>query len=528
MQLLEMKGITKLYADDLVANDSVDFSLEEREIHAIVGENGAGKTTLMKILYGLEQPDSGSILFRGAKKIIHSPLDANRLGIGMVHQHFKLIPDFTVAENVVLGIEPLRAKIFVDHVTAAREIRRVIESHGFSIDPNARVRSLTVGQMQQVEIVKMLYRKAELLILDEPTSVLTEQEIDSLFSTLRILREDGKTCIIITHKLQEVMDISDRVTVMRKGGVVAVRSTSEVDKAELSRLMVGKNMLFQLDRKYAACGDSALEFKDVTIRQRGSNRPLLDRVNLTVRSCEIVGVAGVSGNGLGELEDSAAGLRRIDSGQILFDGQDISGLSTGELRARGLAYVPADRLHRGSSLSSTVTENLIVTNHHNFLRAGFLKSGKIRHYATKLVESFAIDGGPRIAIGTLSGGNIQKVILARELTGEAKIVVVSEPTWGLDVASSQFVYEKILEMRSAGAGILFISSNLDEIIGIADSIAVMYRGKVVGFLRNEQDQSKEFKEFIGEYMLGLRDDFVSPDDFVSRDDFAVRAKGESS
>jgi simple sugar transport system ATP-binding protein len=505
MPYLEMRGVSKLYPNHLLANDAIDFSVEKNEIHAIVGENGAGKTTLMKILYGLEQPDAGSITLGGNRVTIRSPLDANRLGIGMVHQHFKLIPEFSVAENVVLGIEPRKNGIFVDRNAAVERISEVIESHGFNIDPRARVLNLTVGQMQQVEIVKMLYRKADLLILDEPTSVLTEQEIRKLFETLRSLQKDGKTCIIITHKLQEVMEISDRVTVVRKGTVIAVRRTAEVDKAELARLMVGRSVLFQIQRVKKACGSAVLELVNVTLKQRGRDRALLDRINLTVRSCEIVGVAGVSGNGPGELEDVVAGLRRITSGRILHNGEDIAGLSPATLRERGLAYVPADRLRRGSSLQSTVTENMIVTSHHRFLRAGFLKGGEIQQFSERLIKSFSIDGGPRVPIGTLSGGNIQKVILARELATVSNLVIVSEPTWGLDVASSQFVYEKILEMRNAGAGILFISSNLDELHGIADTIAVMYRGRVVAFLPNVPGPSKER---IGEYMLGLRDDFA--------------------
>jgi general nucleoside transport system ATP-binding protein len=515
MPYLEMKGITKLYANGLLANDAIDFAVEKNEIHAVVGENGAGKTTLMKILYGLEQPDAGTITLAGTVVTIHNPLIASRLGIGMVHQHFKLIPDFTVAENVVLGIEPVRAGIFFDRATAAARIREVVEKHGFSIDPRTPVRNLTVGQMQQVEIVKMLYRDAKLLILDEPTSVLTEQEIGKLFETLRSLRKGGRTCIIITHKLQEVLEISDRLTVMRKGAVVAVRRTADVpDRAELARLMVGRDVLYPLNRAKKACGAPVLELKEVTLTQRGRVRPLLNKVTLTVHSCEIVGVAGVSGNGLGELEDVVAGLQRITAGQVLHNGDDVTNFGAAELRDRGMAYVPADRLHRGSSLQSSVTENMIVANHHRFLRAGFLKRGKIQEFAAGLTESFGIDGGPRVPIGTLSGGNIQKVILARELTSTANIVVVSEPTWGLDVASSQFVYEKVLSMRAAGAGVLFISSALDEILGIADSIVVMYRGKVVAHLANDQNVqndpnvSKRFKEYIGEYMLGLRDDFA--------------------
>jgi ABC-type uncharacterized transport system ATPase subunit len=513
MPFLEMRGITKLYPNHLRANDAIDFSVEENEIHAIVGENGAGKSTLMKILYGLEQPDAGSISLGGANAAIHSPHDARKLGIGMVQQHFTLIPEFSVAENVVLGSEPLRGGIFLDRTRAADSIRALIDSHGFSVDPREKVMYLTVGQMQQVEIVKMLYREARLLILDEPTSVLTEQEIHKLFETLRSLQRDGKTCIIITHKLQEVKEISDRVTVLRKGSVVAVRRTAEVDKAELSRLMVGKSVLFQLQRETGKCGSTVLELKDVSLKLRKRSRPILDRITLTVRSCEIVGVAGVSGNGLRELEDVIAGLRRISGGKIFINGEDISRLSAATLRERGLAYVPADRLRRGSSLRSTVTENMIVTRRHRFVRAGFLKGGTIQRFAEKLTRSFGIEAGPQDAMDTLSGGTIQKVILARELASPANLVVVSEPTWGLDVASSQFVYEKILELRTAGAGILFISSNLDELRGIADTIAVMYRGRIVALLPNTPGLSKER---IGEYMLGLHDDFA-PERLPMRD-----------
>jgi ABC-type uncharacterized transport system ATPase subunit len=501
MPYLEMTGITKRY-NGLLANDAIDLTVQKQEIHAVVGENGAGKSTLMKILYGLERPDAGAISLGGVRAAIHSPLDAKRLGIGMVHQHFKLIPEFTVAENVALGAEPIRHGLFIDREAAHARIAEVIASHGFAVDPGARVAELTVGQMQQVEIVKMLYRKAELLILDEPTSVLTEQEIRKLFDTLRSLRRDGKTCIIITHKLHEVKEISDRVTVMRKGRVVAVRGTAD-DKAELARLMVGKSVLFRLEREKRECGGPVLQLFEVSLRQRGRGRPLLDAISLTVRSCEIVGVAGVSGNGLGELEDVVSGLRRISSGRILHNGEDISGLSTAALRENGLAYVPADRLRRGASLASTVAENMIVSQRHGFLRAGFLAAARIQRFAERLMESFSIDGTPQDRVGALSGGNIQKVILARELASGSNLLIVSEPTWGLDVASSQFVCEKILAMRAAGAAVLLISSNLDEIRGIADTIAVMYRGRIVAILPNTPDLSKER---IGEYMLGLGKD----------------------
>jgi ABC-type uncharacterized transport system ATPase subunit len=501
---LQMRGITKTYPEnDVLANNDVDFEVRENEIHAVVGENGAGKTTLMKILYGLEQPDSGRILLKGEEVRIHSPLDANRLGIGMVHQHFRLIPEFTIAENVVLGIEPRRRGIFFDRERAVCGVEEVIRRYGFSIDPRLPVSRLTVGQMQLVEIIKILYREAELLILDEPTSVLTEQQIHKLFGTLENLRSIGKTVVIITHKLGEVKAISQRVTVMRKGEVVAVRDTAEVDERELSRLMVGKSVTFQFEREAVNKGRVVLELRDVVLRQKGQDRPLLDHVNLKVHAGEIVGVAGVSGNGLAELEDVVGGLRRVSQGRLLHDGRNITDLSAVQLRERGLAYVPADRLQRGSSLQSSVMENMIISSHHDFLQGGFFRRRAVEEFAETLSSSFSIDGDPRVPIGTLSGGNIQKVILARELASQSDFIIFSEPTWGLDIASAEFIYAKILEIRRRGIAVLLISSNLDEILALSDTLVVLYRGKVVASLSNERKLSKEL---VGEYMMGLRDD----------------------
>jgi len=501
-----MRGITKIYPEnDVLANNRVDFEVRENEIHAVVGENGAGKTTLMKILYGLEQPDSGRIFLKGEEVRIHSPLDANRLGIGMVHQAFRLIPEFTIAENVVLGSEPRRCGIFIDRDRAVRGVGEVIRRYGFTIDPRLPVARLTVGQMQLVEIIKVLYREAQLLILDEPTSVLTEQQIHKLFATLENLRSIGKTVVIITHKLGEVKAISQRVTVMRKGAVVAVRNTAEVDERQLSRLMVGKSVTFQFQREVLEKGRVVLELRGVVLRQRGQDRPLLDHVNLKVHAGEIVGVAGVSGNGLAELEDVVGGLRRVTAGKMLHDGRDITELSAVQLRERGLAYVPADRLHRGSSLQSSVMENMIISSHHDFLQGGVFRQRAVEDFADSLTSNFSIDGDPRVPIGTLSGGNIQKVILARELAAQADFIVFSEPTWGLDVASAEFIYAKILEIRKRGIAVLLISSNLDEIMALCDTLVVLYRGTVVAALSNTDELSKEL---VGEYMMGLRDDSI--------------------
>ena len=501
---LRMQEITKLYPENnVLANNSVTFDVRQKEIHALVGENGAGKTTLMKILYGLESPDKGKILLNGKEAHIYSPLDANRLGIGMVHQHFRLIPEFSIAENVVLGIEPRKRGIFFDRKKTVQNVNKVIEEYGFNIDPCLRVSRLTVGQKQLVEILKILYRRADLLILDEPTSVLTEQQIRKLFDTIRNLRSIGKTIIIITHKLGEVKAISQRVTVMRGGRIVAVRQTEDVDERELSRLMVGKSITFQFKREPFAPGRAILKLKGVVLKERGRDRPLLDGVNLKVRAGEIVGVAGVSGNGLDELEDVVSGLRRVSEGLILHDDRDVTRMTALDLRRRGLAYVPADRLRRGSSLQSSVLENLIISIHHNFLYAGIFKKQQVEDFARELTEHYFIDSDPRVPIGTLSGGNIQKVILARELASKANFIVFSEPTWGLDVASSEFIYEKILEIRKQGVAVLLISSNLDEILSLADTVVVMFRGRIAATLANTREMTREL---IGEYMLGLKND----------------------
>ena len=501
---LQMQGITKLYPqNDVLANDGVDFEVREGEIHALIGENGAGKTTLMKILYGLARPDSGRVLLKGEEVAIHSPRDADRLGIGMVHQHFRLIREFSIAENVVLGVEPRRRGVLFDRERANRQVEEAGRRYGFSIDPRLPVSRLTVGQMQVVEIIKVLYRDAKLLILDEPTSVLTEQQIRQLFATLQTLRETGKTIIVISHKLGEVKAVSQRVTVMRKGRVVAVRNTPEVSERELSRLMVGKSVIFQFEREPLQKGPVVLELKEVLLSAKGRDHPLLDGVSFKVHAGEILGAAGVSGNGLAELEDVVSGLRRVTDGQILYNGRDVTRLSAARLRDRGLAYVPADRLGRGSSLLSSVMENMIISSRRDFLQGGVFRRRKVEKFADSLTRSFSIEGDPRVPIGTLSGGNIQKVILARELTANTDLLIFSEPTWGLDVASAEFVYGKILEIRRRGIAVLLISSNLDEIMALADTLVVLYRGRVVARLANEQKLSKEL---VGEYMMGLRED----------------------
>lgn len=502
---LRMQNITKTYSSTgMKANDGVELEIRKGEIHALVGENGAGKTTLMKILYGIENADSGKIFFNGKAVNIGNPIAANKLGIGMVHQHFKLINEFTVAQNVVLGIEPKRRMLFFDNQKAVDSVAEVIEKNHFHVGPGEKISDLSVGQMQQVEIIKMLHRKAELLILDEPTSVLTEQEIQRLFVTLRELVNQGKTIIIITHKLDEVKDISDRITVMRKGKVVAVKDTVDVDQSEISRLMVGKSVIFEFDKNMDGCREPVLTLENVTIKKKRQERPLLDNVSFEASTCEIIGITGVAGNGLTELEDVIAGLRSVTGGKVFHNDDEITNKSARALRDRGLAYVPTDRLRRGSSVETSVKENIILTSHHDFMKkGGVFDDEKIKTHSMNLISEYQIDGSPDVPIGTLSGGNIQKVILARELEGASDFVLFSEPTWGLDVASSEFIYEKILEMRAKGTAVVLISSNIDEILALADTIIVMYRGRIV----TKQPVTKQLtREKIGEYMLGLKDD----------------------
>jgi ABC-type uncharacterized transport system ATPase subunit len=503
---LRMQEISKYFSTSgVLANDRVDFQVAPREIHALVGENGAGKTTLMNILFGLEHPDAGRIFLRGEEVQVRSPQDAGRLGIGMVHQHFRLIGEFSIAENVVLGAEPTRNGLFFDREEARRRVQAVTESYGFHLDVNTRAERLSVGQMQLVEIIKMLYRRSELLILDEPTSVLTEHDIHKLFATLKQLVALGKTCIIITHKLGEVKSVAQRVTVMRRGRVVAVKDAAEVSERELSSLMVGESGHFRprrfVDADNARPGRKVLELRGVGLQARGRERPLLEAIDLDVRAGEILGIAGISGNGLEEIEDLVSGLRRPTAGRILHDGEDITELTIRELRRKKLAYVPADRLQRGASLKSSVTENMIVAAQSRFARAGVIRRRTVLAFAHSLKERYSIQANLALPMGMLSGGNIQKVILARELAMPTDFILFSEPTWGLDVAASEFVYTRILELRARSIAVLLISSDLDEILTLADRLIVLYRGRIAARLTNSGSLDKEA---IGEYMLGIR------------------------
>mgnify|MGYP006291948685 CR=1 FL=1 len=500
-----MSGITKIYSSNgLCANDNVSFDAKVGEIVCLAGENGAGKTTLMKILYGMESAISGSISIFGNDVSINSPLDANALGIGMVHQHFMLVPEYTVAQNVVMGIEPTAWGFIYCEKEANKRVNEVIARHNFSITAEQKVSTLTVGQMQQVEIVKMLYRLVDILILDEPTAVLTEKETAALFSTLENLASHGKTLILITHKLNEIKQISNRVAIMRKGKLVDIYKTAEVTEHDLSRMMVGKPIDLKINKRKSLSNsqEAILTFSNVTVEKRGQERALLNKISFTANAGEILGFAGVAGNGLGILEAVISGFLPVTKGTIYHKDNDITNYNTQKLRKDGLAYVPADRLNIGSALSATVDENIIVSSRHSFSYRGLIDQKRIDTYAEDLISRFDVKAQQHMSVGTLSGGNIQKLILGREIDQFRDYIVFSEPTWGLDIASSQFVYKKMEELRDRAAAVLLISSNLDEILTVADRILVFYRGEIVAALCCSEAETVS-KEQIGDYMLGL-------------------------
>ncbi|MDR2370008.1 MAG: ABC transporter ATP-binding protein [Treponema sp.] len=500
-----MRGIGKIYPGGRrPANSGVSLDLRRGEILCLAGENGAGKSTLMKILCGLEQPSEGEILINGKIVAISSPLEADRLGVGMVHQHFMLFSEFTVAENVVMGREPRRG-IFFDAAEAVSRAAAVIKAHRFPIEPEDLVSSLTLGQMQQVEICMMLYRNADIIILDEPTAVLTEQETASLFKTLAALKASGKSVILITHKPDEIKKISDRVAVLRKGTLAGVRNTAGLSPRDISVMMVGESTDdFRIKQKPNPRGGPVIVFDHVTVRRRRQEHPLLKNVSFTVSAGEILGFAGVSGNGLGVLEAVLGGFLHPASGRILHQGKDVSRLNISRLRNQGLSFVPADRLGVGSAGKASVAENMIIDRRADFSKRWIFNRKEVERFSRGLLKRYEIDGECDDPLSSLSGGNIQKVILAREIDQFRDYIVFSEPAWGLDVAASARVYAEIAGLRDRGAAVILISTNLDEILSNADRIIVMYRGSAAAELPNNDEP--DIREKIGAYMLGIKPD----------------------
>lgn len=498
---VEMHHVSKQFPL-VIANDDVTFSVQKGEIHALVGENGAGKSTLMNILYGLFHADSGTITVKGKNVHFLGPGDAIAHGIGMVHQHFMLIPPLTVAENVVLGQEPSR-KGFVDTVKANKIVQALSDQYKLKVDPAAKVETLSVGIEQRIEIIKVLYRGAEIMILDEPTAVLTPQEVDELFEILRALKEQGKTIIFITHKLREVMAVSDTVTVMRRGKVVGTVATKNTTRQEIATMMVGRQVLFRVERTPAAPGEIVLEVKDLSALNN-KNLPALRDISFSVREGEILGIAGVEGNGQTELAEVLTGLRKAQSGTVELNGQVITNCSPRVIREHGTGHIPEDRQRRGLVLNFTVAQNMVLGIHYRppFVRdlgLDVINFGPIREKAQRLLQEFDIRPADQENLaGNLSGGNQQKVIVAREFDQNPKLLIAAQPTRGIDVGSIEFIHQRLLQARSKGKAVLLISADLEEILSISDRIAVMYEGQIAGTL----DPAEATEERLGLMMTG--------------------------
>jgi simple sugar transport system ATP-binding protein len=504
---IEMRGITKRFPA-VLANDHIDFQVRAGEIHALVGENGAGKTTLMDILFGLHQPDEGEIYLRGRKVTVSSPKHAIEMGIGMVHQHFMLVPNLSVTENIILGLRS-PTEPFLNLDASEKRILELSQRYGMAIDPKAKVWQLSVGEQQRVEILKALYRDARILILDEPTSVLTPSETKELMSTLKRIAREGLAVVpFISHKLPEVMEVSDRVTVLRAGRIVATIETKHTDESDLAEKMVGRRVIFRLPRTHVVPGDVVLEVRDLeAMDDRGL--PALNRVSFSVRCREILGLAGVSGNGQRELAEVVTGLRKSTGGKVLLFGRDVTNRSSTEFNESGVGHIPEDRIGMGAVMDFSLSENLVLQTYRRspfafnwflpFGRNWFLNYPEIDKYAQKLVSDFnVVAPGTDIPAKHLSGGNLQKLILAREIARNPKLLVAAQPTRGLDVAATEYVRQTLMQQKTTGTAILLISEDLDEIIMMSDRVAVMYRGKIAGIVPAEQARIDE----IGQMMAG--------------------------
>ena len=479
--ILELRGITKQFPG-VLANDHVDFDLRTGEVHALLGENGAGKSTLMSILYGLYHPDEGEILIKGKRTRIHSPKEAIEQGIGMVHQHFMLIPVMTVAENIVLATEPTTAGVLLDMPAARQRVKHLAATFNFAIDPDAPIESITVGQQQRVEILKALYRRADILILDEPTAVLTPQETLELFGILQSLVREGMSVIFISHKLHEVLEIADRITVLRRGKRIETLPAAGATEAGLARLMVGRDVLLRVEKTKAVPQEPLLKVADLRVRDERELEAVRG-VSLEVRAGEIVGIAGVDGNGQTELIEALTGLRKIDSGSFSVDGKHLAGTSTNHILDSGVGHIPEDRQRRGLVLEFTLAENIAL---HDFdrppnSRLGWLRPSRLIARAKKLLSEFDVrGGGPKTLARSLSGGNQQKVVVAREVGNDPRVLIAAQPTRGLDVGAIEFVHRRLVEERDEGRAVLLVSLELDEILSLSDRILTMYEGEIVG------------------------------------------------
>ncbi|MFP4660914.1 MAG: ABC transporter ATP-binding protein [Halanaerobiales bacterium] len=495
---VEMYNITKKFPG-VIANDSVDFKLEKGEIHALLGENGAGKTTLMKCLYGLYQIDDGRILVNGQELEMSSPSVAIVHGIGMVHQHFMLVPPFTVTENIVLGSEPGSYGV-LDKKKALDDVIKISEQYGLNVDPEAKVQDISVGMQQRVEILKALYRGADILILDEPTAVLTPQEVDELIAIMKSLTDEGKSIIFITHKLKEVKKISDKVTVIRRGKVIDTVETNTATTSDLAKMMVGREVVLRVEKGEAKPGEIILEANNLKAKN-DRNLTALNGVSFKVKRGEILGVAGVEGNGQSELTEVLNGLRKLEEGSIVFKGQDISDYSSKEIIEAGVSYIPENRLTRGLIVNFSLYENMILGDHYRlpYANGWRINYSKVRKETRKLIDEFDVrTPNESILAKSLSGGNQQKVIIAREFAREHDLLIAAQPTRGVDVGAIEFIHKRIIEQRDSGKAVLLISLELDEILSLSDRIAVMYEGEIVEIL----DSKDATEDKLGLLMAG--------------------------
>ncbi len=501
--ILQLKGISKRFPG-VLANDHIDLTLNKGEILALLGENGAGKSTLMNILYGLYQPDEGEIIIEGEKVEINAPTDAIEAGIGMVHQHFMLIPVFTVAENVMLGQESIKYGDFLDRADAAKKIKEIAENFSLIVNPSDLIRDLPVGVQQKVEIIKLLYRKAEILIFDEPTAVLTPQEADDLFNIMRSLSKQGKSIIFITHKLREVLEVADRIMVIRRGAVVGETTPQAADKNSLAALMVGREVNLAVEKEISKPGEVVLQVDNLIVADKFQN-VIVDHVSLDVHAGEIVGIAGVQGNGQTELVEAITGLRKTASGNISLLGQDITKASPRKITELGSAHVPEDRQADGLVLPFPTAENLVLCTYYKepFSKGVILQYKTILDHADQLISDFDIRTPSALTpVSNLSGGNQQKVIIARELSRQIQFLMASQPTRGLDVGSIEYIHKRIVQKRDEGCAVLLVSPELDEIMELSDRIAVMYRGKIFAVVQSNQVS----KEQVGCMMAGIMPD----------------------
>lgn len=496
---VQMIDITKMFGD-FCANSHINFDLRKGEVHAILGENGAGKSTLMNILYGMFQPTSGEIFVQGKPLLCKSPNDAIAAGIGMVHQHFMLVPPFTVLDNIILGDEPTKGLGVLDTTIARKKIEEIADSYGLKVDLDEKVQNITVGMQQRVEIIKALYRGAETLILDEPTAVLTPQEIIELGSIIKNLCQEGKSVIIITHKLHEIKSMAQRCTIIRRGVVTGTVDVKDISESGLASRMVGREVVMEVEKTDSKPGDVVLEIKDL-VMNKSKGVPALKGLNLTLHAGEILGIAGVDGNGQTELIETITGLQKAQSGQITLCGKDLFNKSPRHVIDSGVAHIPEDRQKRGLVLSFTIEDNMVIEriNQEPYSKHGIIKREAISEHADDLVERFDVRPPDRLRkVGALSGGNQQKVIIAREVSLNPIMLIAAQPTRGLDVGAIEYVHNSLIERRDAGCAVLLVSFELDEIMNVSDRIAVIYEGQIVDIL----DAKNADENRIGLLMAG--------------------------